>query len=532
MSSDQPLTALPEYAALARHAAVARQWQLRELFTQDTQRASRFTLDVAGLCLDYSKNHVDAQTIDLLAGFARAQHVETLRDAMFNGEAINLSENRPALHTLLRVPRGTRFMLDGRDAAADVHQVLDRMAAFCDDVRSGTWRGYDGQAITDVVNIGIGGSDLGPVMCCDALRPYAQPGLRMHFLSNVDGHAIDALLSSLDARTTLVIVSSKSFTTRETMANAHAMRRWFLQHGREADLARHFVAVSTNAAEVARFGIDTANMFPFWDWVGGRFSIWSAIGLSLMLSIGPVRFREFLDGAHQMDEHFRTAPLQQNMPALLAMVGYWYRQFFQTASLLSAPYHQDLHLFPAWLRQLEMESNGKDVTRDGQPVQTPTCPVVWGSVGTNGQHAYFQLLHQGTDLIPVDFIAALKPMHAHLDQHRMLLANCFAQAEALMNGTIGQQLPLHRSFDGNRPSNMLLLEQLTPATLGALLALYEHKTFVQGILWNINSFDQWGVELGKTLAAQIQSELDDTGTVAIHDSSTAALVARARAALE
>ncbi len=531
MSSDQPLTALPEYAALERHAALARHWQLRDLFAQDPQRAARFTLDVAGLSLDYSKNHIDAQAVDLLADFARAQQVETLRDAMFNGDVINLSERRPVLHTLLRVPRGTRFLLDGTDAAAEVHQVLDRMSVFCDAVRSGTWKGFDGQSITDVVNIGIGGSDLGPVMCCDALRPYAMPGLRMHFLSNVDGHALQALLPALDPRRTLVIVSSKSFTTRETMANAHAMRHWFLQHASEADLARHFVAVSTNAAEVARFGIDTTNMFPFWDWVGGRYSVWSAIGLSLMLSVGPAHFRDFLAGAHAMDEHFRSAPLQRNMPALLAMTGYWYRQFFHTASLLIAPYHQDLHLFPAYLRQLEMESNGKDVTRDGHPVQTATCPVVWGSVGTNGQHAYFQLIHQGTDLIPVDFIAALKPMHAHLDQHKMLLANCFAQAEALMNGTVGQQLPLHRSFDGNRPSNMLLLEQLTPTALGALLALYEHKTFVQGILWNINSFDQWGVELGKTLAAQIQAELDDPAAAKGHDSSTAALVARARAAL-
>ena len=527
-----PLTAMPAYAALERHAALARHWQLRELFAQDSQRASRFTLEAAGLCLDYSKNHLDTQTIDLLADFARARHVEALRDAMFNGEAINLSEQRPVLHTLLRVPRDTRFMLDGRDAAADVHHVLDRMAAFSDEVRSGAWKGHDGRAITDVVNIGIGGSDLGPVMACHALRPYATPRLRMHFLSNVDGHALAALLPALDPGTTLVIVSSKSFTTRETMANAHAMRRWFMQHSGEQHLARHFVAVSTHADEVARFGIDTANMFPFWDWVGGRYSIWSAIGLSLMLSIGPEHFRAFLAGAHAMDEHFRTAPLQTNMPALLAMQGYWYRQFFDTASLLIAPYHQDLHLFPAYLRQLEMESNGKDVTRDGQPVQTPTCPVVWGSVGTNGQHAYFQLIHQGTDLIPVDFITALKPMHAHLDQHKMLLANCFAQAEALMNGTAGQQLPLHRSFHGNRPSNMLLMEQLTPASLGALLALYEHKTFVQGILWNINSFDQWGVELGKTLAAQIQSELDNPSSVAVHDSSTAALVERARAALK
>lgn len=532
MSSDQSLTVLPEYAALARHASHARQWQLRELFAQDPQRASRFTLEAAGLCLDYSKNHIDAQAIDLMAAFARAQQVETLRDAMFDGEVINISEGRSVLHTLLRVPPGTHFMLDGTDAAAEVHRVLDRMTAFCNDVRSGAWQGYDGQAITDVVNIGIGGSDLGPVMCCHALRPYAQPGLRLHFLANVDGHALEAILPALDPRTTLVIVSSKSFTTRETMANAHAMRNWFLQHAREQDLVRHFVAVSTNTDEVTRFGIDASNMFPFWDWVGGRYSVWSAIGLSLMLSVGPAHFREFLAGAHAMDAHFHTAPLQQNMPALLAMTGYWYRQFFGTASQLIAPYHQDLHLFPAYLRQLEMESNGKDVTRDGHPVQTPTCPVVWGSVGTNGQHAYFQLLHQGTDLIPVDFIAVLKPMHAHLDQHKMLLANCFAQAEALMNGTVGQQLPLHRSFDGNRPSNMLLLEQLTPAALGALLALYEHKTFVQGILWNINSFDQWGVELGKTLAAQIQSELDDAATPSLHDSSTEALVARARAALK
>ncbi len=530
-SVTEPPITTPEFAALQRHASQARSWQLRELFAQDPQRASHFTLEVAGLCLDFSKNHIDAETVDRLAAFARARRVETLRDAMFNGEHINLSEDRAVLHTLLRVPPGTRFMLGGVDAAAEVHQVLDRMAAFCDTVRSGAWQGFDGQTITDVVNIGIGGSDLGPVMACHALRPYARPGLRMHFLANVDAHALEALLPALDARRTLVIVSSKSFTTRETMANAQAMRQWFLQHGREADLQRHFVAVSTNAAEVARFGIALENMFPFWDWVGGRYSVWSAIGLSLMLAIGPAHFRDFLAGAHAMDQHFRTAPLERNMPALLALVGYWYRQFFQTASVLVAPYHQDLHLFPAWLRQLEMESNGKDVTRDGQPVQTPTCPVIWGSVGTNGQHAYFQLIHQGTDLIPVDFIAALRPMHAHLDQHRMLLANCFAQAEALMNGTVGQQLPLHRSFHGNRPSNMILLDQLTPHMLGALLALYEHKTFVQGILWDINSFDQWGVELGKTLASRIQAELDGTTRPQPHDSSTAALVARASAAL-
>ncbi len=524
--------ASPEFAALQRHATDARQWQLRELFAQDAARAEAYTITSAGLTLDYAKNHLNQQTIALLAAFARSQGVETLREAMFNGEAINTSEARPALHTLLRTPPGMPFRLDGDDLAAGVQRVKAHMASFCEQVRSGAWRGCSGERIIDVVNIGIGGSDLGPLMSCAALRPYGDTSLRFHFLSNVDAHALEALLPALDPRTTLVIVSSKSFTTRETMANAHAMRAWFLSQQREADLPRHFVAVSTQADEVARFGIDTANMFPFWDWVGGRYSIWSAIGLSLMLAIGPARFDEFLAGGHAMDRHFREAPLEQNMPALLAMVGYWYRQFFGTASVLVAPYHQDLHLLPAYLRQLEMESNGKDVTRDGQPVATPTCPVIWGSVGTNGQHAYFQLIHQGTDLIPVDFITVLKPAHARIDQHRMLLANCFAQAEALMNGTAGQSLPTHRRFHGNRPSNMLLLDKLTPFTLGALIALYEHKTFVQGVLWNINSFDQWGVELGKTLAERILSELDTGSSSHSHDSSTNALIARAQAALK
>ncbi len=530
-STTRTLPASPASAALASHAHQARQWQLTALFDADPSRASQLSFEAAGLLLDLSKHLIRPDTLQLLADFARAQGVETLRDAMFRGERINLTENRAALHPVLRLPRGARFDWEGEELVGEVQQVLDRMQAFAERVRSGEWTGHSGQRITDVVNIGIGGSDLGPAMACSALRPFATPALRFHFLSNVDGHATDAVLGPLDPQTTLFIISSKTFTTQETLLNAQAARTWFLQSGQEPDLARHFVAVSTNAQAVAEFGIDTANMFPFRDWVGGRYSIWSAIGLSLMLAIGPEHFRAFLAGAHAMDEHFRQAPLERNLPALLGMVGFWYRQFFGTGTQLVAPYHQDLALFPAYLQQLEMESNGKHITRDGKPVTTPTAPVTWGSVGTNGQHAYFQLLHQGTDLIPTDFIAALKPAHAHAGQHRALLANCFAQAEALMHGIDGPSLAPHRRFPGNRPSSMLLLDQLTPSTLGSLIALYEHKTFVQGALWNINSFDQWGVELGKTLASRILAELEGTSPAAAHDSSTAALIARARTAL-
>ena len=536
---DLPVTSTPEppparphgpaYAALAQHAQAARTWVLSDLFRQDPARAGRFSVEAAGLFLDFSKNHLQRETLTLLTDFARECGLEAQREAMFAGDKINTTEQRAALHTCLRLPAGTPFVLDGRDIAADVQAVLSRIADVSEQIRDGRWTGYTGERITDVVNIGIGGSDLGPAMTCAALRVYAHPDLRLHFLSNVDGHASDALLSSLNPRTTLFIIASKTFTTLETMRNAETARAWFLQQGQPADLPRHFVAVSTNTAAVQEFGIDPANRFPFWDWVGGRYSIWSAIGLPLAIAVGIDAFREFLAGAHRMDAHFRSAPLDKNMPVLFALTGFWYRQFFGTTSQLIAPYHQDLHLFPAYLQQLEMESNGKQVTRDGQPVDMPTAPVVWGSVGTNGQHAYFQLLHQGTDLIPVDFIAALKPSHPYPGQHQVLLANAVAQAEALMGGNAGDHdVPPHRRFAGNRPSNMLLLPGLDPSSLGALIALYEHKTFVQGVLWNINSFDQWGVELGKTLASRILAELQGAPAPGSHDSSTAQLIARIR----
>lgn len=520
-------------AALAQHATGARSWALVDLFKHDDHRAEAFSIEAGGLFLDFSKNHLRHDTLRLLAEFARERGVETLRDAMLAGERINTTEHRAALHTCLRQPPDTSFIFDGHDISADIQAVLSRMSAFADKVRDGSWTGFTGQRMTDIVNIGIGGSDLGPAMTCAALRPYAHPDLRLHFLSNVDGHAADALLSVLSPQTTLFIVASKTFTTQETMRNAKAARSWLLQHAQPADLAKHFVAVSTQTNAVREFGIDPANMFPFWDWVGGRYSIWSAIGLPLLIAIGIEHFREFLAGAHRMDEHFRTSPLGANMPVLLALTGFWYRQFFAATSHLIAPYHQDLHLFPAYLQQLEMESNGKQVTRDGKPVDMPTAPVTWGSVGTNGQHAYFQLLHQGTDLIPVDFIIALKPSHPYAEQHQALLANAVAQAEALMCGSARDpSLPPHRVFKGNRPSNMLILPALNPASLGALIALYEHKTFVQGVLWDINSFDQWGVELGKTLAHKILEELNDAAPATSHDSSTANLINRIRQTLK
>lgn len=529
--NDSSLSSLPEYLALHRHAQDARQWRLDELFRQDPHRAGRFALEAAGLHYDFSKNHLSGDTLKLLTAFAQARGVEVERDAMFAGARINLSENRAVLHTVLRLPRDARFEWEGEELVAQVQHVLDRMQVFSDRVRDGSWKGFSGKAMTDIVNIGIGGSDLGPSMASAALRAYGKQGLTCHFLSNVDAHAATALLARLDPATTLFIVSSKSFTTQETMLNARMARSWFLSQGKEAHLPQHFVAVSTNPSAVAEFGIDVEHMFPFWDWVGGRYSIWSAIGLSLIIAIGMDNFRNFLAGAHAMDQHFRQSPLERNMPAMLALTAFWYRQFFDAASQLVAPYHQDLAQFPAYLQQLEMESNGKGVTRDGQPVSLRTSPVIWGGAGTNGQHAYFQMLHQGTELIPVDFIAALKPAHGHTHQHKALLANCFAQAEALMNGNRDPQLPPHRVMHGNRPSNMLLMDALTPFTLGALIALYEHKTFVLGVLWDINSFDQWGVELGKTLATRILSALEGAPSEGSHDASTLALIARARAAL-
>jgi glucose-6-phosphate isomerase len=535
------------YASLKTHYLQARDWQISDLFARDSERFSNLSVGAAGLLLDYSKNRLSRETMQLLFALTRQRGMEQRRDAMFAGEKINHTERRAVLHTALRAPHDARLEVDGQNVIADVHAVLDRMGSFCDKVRSGEWKGYTGKTITDVVNIGIGGSYLGPKMACQALRAFSAPQLSMHFVSNVDGHDLDALFDKIDPQTTLFVIASKTFTTLETMMNARSARSWFLQHGSEADLARHFVAVSTNTEAVKAFGIDPDNMFPFWDWVGGRYSVWSAIGLPVALAVGMEQFRAFLAGGHAMDEHFRSAPLEQNMPVILAGVGYWYREFFDTASVSIAPYHQDLAHFPGYLQQLEMESNGKSVTMDGETISYPTCPVIWGDTGTNGQHAFFQLLHQGTGIIPVDFITALKPTHDLPGHHDALLANCFAQSEALMKGKNADEvrrelqaqglteeetarLIPHKTFSGNRPSNTILMDELTPSTLGALIALYEHKTFVQGVLWNINSFDQWGVELGKVLAKAIQSELEEKPNPEKHDSSTNALIARARAA--
>ncbi|GGY75713.1 glucose-6-phosphate isomerase [Pseudoduganella plicata] len=541
------LTTTASFQALESHAVDAKAWQLRDLFRADPERFPKLTVDAAGLFLDYSKNRLDARTMELLLDLARERGVETQRDAMFVGDKINLTEHRSVLHTALRMPRGKELVVDGQNVNADVHAVLDRVKAFTDKVRAGTWLGYSGKPITDIVNIGIGGSDLGPKMAVLALRSYAHPRLKMHFVSNVDGHDMDEVLAQVSHETTLFIVASKTFTTAETMLNAQTARRWFLCEGKEEDLARHFVAVSTNTEAVAKFGIDVENMFPFWDWVGGRYSVWSAIGLPVALAVGFGYFQTMLDGAHAMDEHFRTAPLEQNMPVLLALVGFWNRQFLGAASLSIAPYHQDLNRFPAYLQQLDMESNGKRVTKGGQPVDTPTCPIVWGECGTNAQHAYFQLLHQGTDIVPIDFIAALRATHDLEGHHDALLANCFAQSEAFMKGKTAaevrtelqaqglpdakiDELVPHKTFPGNRPSNTILMDQLTPATLGALIALYEHKTFVQGVIWDIASFDQWGVELGKVLAKKIQAELEGDVDQAAHDSSTNGLIVMAKGA--
>ncbi|MBS1187609.1 MAG: glucose-6-phosphate isomerase [Burkholderiaceae bacterium] len=533
------------YRSLQAHAQSVSQWHLRDLFAQSPQRFPAMTVEAAGLFLDYSKNLVSEQTLRLLCDLARERGVEVRRAAMFAGEKINSTEKRAVLHTALRAPRGVALTADGQDVVADIHAVLERVKSFSERVRSGAWQGHSGKAITDIVNIGIGGSDLGPKMVCLALRPFVQPSLKLHFVSNVDGHDMDAVLAKVEPATTLFIVTSKTFTTMETMLNAHTARSWFLRHASEAALPQHFVAVSTNAEAVAAFGIDTSNMFPFWDWVGGRYSVWSAVGLPIALAVGYDRFAEFLAGAHAMDRHFCDAPLEANMPVVLALIGLWNRNFLGHASLTIAPYHQDLSRFPAYLQQLDMESNGKRVTRDGRPVGVSTCPTVWGDCGTNGQHAYFQLLHQGTDITPIDFIAALLPNHGLHGHHAALLANCFAQAEAFMRGKTENEVRVemrgqniadaevealvpHRTFPGNRPSNMILMDRLTPATLGALVALYEHKTFVQGVIWNLNSFDQWGVELGKVLAKNIQAELEGQTVPQTHDSSTSGLIARAQ----
>ncbi len=527
------------WAALAAHHGKIRDVHLRTLFAEDGKRGERLALEAAGLYLDYSKNRITDETLRLLVALAEAAGLRSRIDAMFSGERINVTERRAALHVALRAPRGRRILVAGEDVVPGVHAVLDRMADFATRVRTGAWTGFTGRAIRNVVNIGIGGSDLGPVMACEALRPYSDRRLTLRFVSNVDGADFVEATRDLDPAETLVIVSSKTFTTEETLTNAHAAREWAVRAlGDQEAVARHFVAVSTNAAEVSKFGIDTANMFEFWDWVGGRYSFDSAIGLSLMIAIGPEHFRAMLVGLHEMDEHFRIAPFDRNLPVLLGLLGIWYVNFFGAETHAVLPYSHYLARLPFYLQQLDMESNGKSVDLDGRRVAYQTGPVIWGTPGTNGQHAYFQLMHQGTRLIPADFIGfgrALTPLGRHQD---LLTANLIAQTEALAFGKTAAEVAAegvpafqvpHRTFEGNRPSNTILAAELTPASLGRLVALYEHKVFVQGSIWRINSFDQWGVELGKALAGRITPELESRAEPPLaHDSSTNALIRRYR----
>ncbi|HWF80070.1 MAG TPA: glucose-6-phosphate isomerase [Streptosporangiaceae bacterium] len=534
-----PLRGRPAWAALADHYEKLKDLHLRDLFASDAGRGERMTAEAAGLFLDYSKNRITDETLALLFELANQSGLGDRIEAMFRGEAINTTENRSVLHVALRMPRGTSLIVDGTDVVAQVHEVLDRMADFANRLRSGQWRGHTGLPITAVVNIGIGGSDLGPVMAHEALRYYSDRHLTFRFVSNVDPTDFAEATRDLDPAQTLFIVSSKTFTTLETLTNARSARDWLTGHlGDEAAVAKHFVAVSTNAEKVAEFGIDTANMFGFWDWVGGRYSMDSAIGLSTMLAIGPDRFEEMLAGFHEMDEHFRTAPLAQNLPALLGLLQVWYVDFMGARSIGVMPYEQYLKRFPAYLQQLTMESNGKHVTLAGKHVDYPTGPVFWGEPCTNGQHSFFQLLHQGTELIPVDLIGFGRSLNPIRDQHDLLTASLLAQAQALAFGrTLDQvlaegtspQVAPHRVMEGNRPSNVLLADVLTPRALGELVALYEHATFTAGTIWGIDSFDQWGVELGKALAAAIAPELTSKAETDLnHDSSTNALIRRYR----
>ena len=521
--------------------------QMSELFVEEPARFERFSIRWKGLLLDYSKNRITPKTMELLLELARQAGLEKKRDAMFDGESINVTEHRSVLHTALRRPSGYTLQIDGLDLSTEIADVLAQMKDCCERVISGTWTGFTGKRMTDVVNIGIGGSDLGPYMVTEALRPFAHGQLQVHFVSNIDGTHISETLKRLNPETTLFIVASKTFTTQETLTNAMSAREWFLTHaGNASHIAKHFVAVSTNRTKVVEFGIDEANMFRFWDWVGGRYSLWSSIGLSIALFLGFDHFQELLNGAHEMDEHFRQTPLERNIPVLLALLGIWYNNFFACSSHAVIPYDQYLHRFPAYLQQLDMESNGKQVTYDGSAVDYATGPVIWGEPGTNSQHAFFQLLHQGPQVIPADFIVPLKTQNPAGEHHDILLANCFAQTEALMKGKNEQEvrkeleasgcsvselnmlLP-HKVFPGNRPTNTILLEEINPFTLGSLIAMYEHKVFVQGIIWEINSFDQWGVELGKQLAKVIFPEIQGGETVSGHDSSTNALINAYRA---
>ncbi|MET9429214.1 glucose-6-phosphate isomerase [Streptomyces sp. NPDC003036] len=538
------LNRLPEWTALGKHREQLGETHLRELFATDPERGSRFTLRVGDLYLDYSKQLVTDETLRLLRELAAATGVAELRDAMFRGEKINTTENRAVLHTALRAPRDAVIEVDGENVVPGVHAVLEKMAAFSERVRSGAWTGHTGKPIKNVVNIGIGGSDLGPAMAYEALRSFTQRDLTFRFVSNVDGADLHEAIRDLDAAETLFIIASKTFTTIETITNATSARDWLLTElraGQEA-VAKHFVALSTNAGKVEEFGIDTANMFEFWDWVGGRYSYDSAIGLSLMIAIGPDRFREMLDGFHLVDEHFRTAPPEENAPLLLGLLGIWYGAFFDAQSHAVLPYSHYLSKFTAYLQQLDMESNGKSVDREGNPVDWQTGPVVWGTPGTNGQHAYYQLIHQGTKVIPADFIGFAKPVPDLLPglvaQHDLLMANFFAQTQALAFGKtpeevraegVPEELVPHKTFRGNHPTTTILADELTPSVLGQLIALYEHKVFVQGAVWNIDSFDQWGVELGKVLAKKIEPVLTEGKGGESLDSSTAALADRYRA---
>jgi glucose-6-phosphate isomerase len=528
------------WAALEQHHRQIAGTHLRELFKSDPARGTKLTLDAVGIYLDYSKNRITDETLKLLIGLAEAAGLRDRIDAMFRGDRINVSEQRAVLHVALRAPKGASIVLDGENVVPGVHAVLDKMAAFADRVRDGSWKGHTGKRIRNVVNVGIGGSDLGPVMAYEALRYYSRRDMTFRFVSNVDSDDFAEAVIDLDPAETLFVISSKTFTTLETMTNAHTARAWSVKGlgGDESSVAKHFVAVSTNAKEVAKFGIDTANMFEFWDWVGGRYSMDSAIGLSTMLAIGPENFRQMLGGFHEMDEHFRTAPFDRNLPVLMGLLALWYNDFFGAQTVGVFPYEQYLKRFPAYLQQLTMESNGKHVTVDGKHVDHDTGPIYWGEPGTNGQHSFYQLIHQGTRLIPCDFIAFDKTLNPIGNQHDLLIANVLAQGEALAFGKTPEEVAAegspawlvpHRVFEGNRPSNTLFLDIVTPAALGKLVALYEHAVFTQGVIWNIDSFDQWGVELGKVLAMRIVPELEKKAASApAHDSSTNRLIERYR----
>jgi glucose-6-phosphate isomerase len=540
LQAREPLKQRKAWQALQSHYEKIRDVHLRELFHEDAQRGERMTVEAVGLFLDYSKNRVTDETVKLLIQLAEESGLRAQTEAMFRGDPINFTEKRSVLHVALRAPRGTSIFVGGENVVPQVHAVLDKMAAFSDRIRSGEWKGSTGKRIRNVINIGIGGSDLGPVMAYEALRHYSDRNMTFRFVSNVDSTDFAEATRDLEPSETLFIISSKTFTTLETMTNAHSARAWSLAGlgGDPKSVAKHFVAVSTNTSEVAKFGIDTANMFGFWDWVGGRYSMDSAIGLSTMIAIGAENFRAMLDGFHQMDEHFRTAPMEKNLPVLLGLLAVWYNDFFGAQTVAVLPYEQYLKRFPAYLQQLTMESNGKHVTVDGTTVSYPTGPVYWGEPGTNGQHSFYQLIHQGTRLIPCDFIGFARPLNPIGRHHDLLLANVFAQTEALAFGKSPEEVKAegtpdwlvpHRVFEGNRPSNTLLAERLTPASLGKLVALYEHSVFTQGTIWQINSFDQWGVELGKVLAQRIVPELESTSEPALrHDSSTNSLIRRYR----